>query len=468
MSRPYRPYPSFRPSAFLRAFALAFPLVAFLSSTSAAEVPPAVKAMLAKSASFNLGKYPISFWSYTNLNEHADHMTEAEVAEWADCGFTVPMSPSFDPAKPEQVAHMHKLLDWAHVRGMKLILCDPRCGAHWADQGGKLVVPPGYADGVRAAVKQFGDHPALFGFLVGDEPDAAMKDAFFECARIQKEIAPHLHPFANLLPFFPGIESRAGTDTWPNYLDEFYRKGNADLYSYDCYVQMNPGQSGWNDYFQNLRLNREAALRNGIPFWNTDLCTGHYNYRCPNYYELRWQFNTTVAAGAHGIIWFFYYQRAPEANYRFAPIDENWNHTQTWDDLRHVQKTFSRLYGDLFTRLAATRVTFNPVAFGGGEKFTPDDLVARISPDTSPVMLTEFVDAQGRRYVMLVNLSMTDNTRVSITLTNPKARYFSWNWQGKEFEGPSYSSNGQSRDDHGLLVLDHFLSPAQEAVYRIE
>jgi hypothetical protein len=53
-------------------------------------------------------------------------------------------------------------------------------------------------------------------------------------------------------------------------------------------------------------------------------------------------------------------------------------------------------------------------------------------------------------------------------LTNPKARYFSWNWQGKEFEGPSYSSNGQSRDDHGLLVLDHFLSPAQEAVYRIE
>ena len=38
-----------------------------------------------------------------------------------------------------------------------------------------------YADGVRAATAQFGDHPALFGFFVGDEPDARSKDAFFQC-----------------------------------------------------------------------------------------------------------------------------------------------------------------------------------------------------------------------------------------------------------------------------------------------
>lgn len=434
----------------------------------AAEAPANVKAIINKTASFGLGKYPISFWSYTNLTEHGKHMNEAEVEEWADAGFTVPQSPSFDPKNPEQVAQTRKILNWCQARGMKLILSDPRCGARWVDNAGKLVVPGDYTNGVRAAVAQFGDHPALFGFLVGDEPDAAMKEAFFQCYRIQKEVAPKLHPFANLLPYFPGIESRAGTDTWPNYLDEFSKKSNADLISYDCYVQMWSGQSGWGSYFENLRLYREAALRNGIPFWNTALSVGHYAYRCPNYDDLRWQFNTTVASGAHGVVWFFYYQRQPECNYRFAPIDEHWNHTHTYDDLRRIQKSFHRLYGDLFTRIVCTKVTFNPTPYGGGEKFSPDDLVSRIAPDTAPVLLSEFVDVKGRRYVMLVNLSMTDSTRVALTFTSDKVRFYSWSWQGQEREGPAYSSNGCNRDDHGLTTVDHYLAPGQEAVYRVE
>ncbi|MBI2298623.1 MAG: hypothetical protein HYU66_06670 [Armatimonadetes bacterium] len=441
---------------------------ALLGAPLAADVPANVKAILDKSASFGLHKYPLSFWSYTNLNEHAAHMTEAEVQQWDDCGFTVPQSPSFDPAKPEQVAHMRRLLDWAQARGMKLILCDPRCNAHWVDQGGKLVVPAGYADGVRAAIGQFGDHPALFGFHVGDEPDAPMKDAFFECYRVQKQLAPQLHPFANLLPYFAGIEARAGTDTWPNYLDEYSRKSSADLLCYDCYVQMWSGQRGWDDYFNNLRLNREAALRNGIPFWNTVLSVGHYAYRCPSYDDLRWQFNTTVASGAHGLLWFFYYMRQPHVNYRLAPVDEHWDRTQTWWDIRRVQKSFHRFYGDLFTRIVCTKVMFGGTAFGGGEKFAPDDLVAGLTPEDAPALVSEFLDAEGRRYVMLVNLSLTDSRQIGLTFAGEKARYFSWDWYGHEYEGPAYGSSGASKDEHGLPKVEHFLAPGQEAVYRID
>ena len=66
-----------------------------------------------------------------------------------------------------------------------------------------------------------------------------------------------------------------------------------------------------------------------MPFWNTILSVGHHAHRCPNLDEIRWQFNTTVASGANGILWFFYYVREPFQNYRLSPVDEHWDRTQT-------------------------------------------------------------------------------------------------------------------------------------------
>ena len=429
--------------------------------------PDNLRAIIEKTKSFALTGYPVSFWNYTNLADHGQHMDEAAVEEWADAGFTVPQSPNYDPGNPEQKARILQLLDWAHQRGMKLILCDPRCYAR-RDPDGEGA-PTDYANGVRAAVADFGDHPAAFGFHVGDEPSSEMKEAFFECYRIQKEAAPHLHPFANLLPFFPGIEARAGAETWPDYLDEYAQKSTADLISYDCYIQMNPGDSGWNNYYENLRLHREAALRNSIPFWNTVLSVGHFRYRCPNFDEIRWQFNTSVASGAHGLLWFFYYMRRPHDNYRLSPVDEHWDRTETYYDIRRVQKGFHRHYTDLFNLLVSTRVTFYPEAFGGGATFTPNGIVSRITPDVAghPILLGEFTDADGRRCVMLVNNSMTDSVNVGITFPGDDVRVFSWNWSGTEYEGSAYSASGQSRDENGLTIR-HWLAPGQEAVYQVE
>lgn len=430
--------------------------------------PPKVAAMIAKSRSFGLGKYPISFWSYTNLKEHGSHFTEAEIESWADAGFTVPQTPTCDPADPAQKAQMLRILDWIGKHGMKAIVCDPR--AYWrAGPNGPGALPPDYAEQFRAAVKDFGGHPAVFGFHVGDEPDADAKKTFFEACRIQKEIAPKLHPYANLLPWFPGIEKRAGTDTWQHYLDEFAKEARPDLFSYDCYVQMNPGESGWAIYFENLRLYREAALRNGIPFWNTLLSVGHFHYRVPNEDEIRWQFNTTVASGAQGVLWFFYYMRQPEANYRLSPIDEHWNRTPTYDYIRRVQKSFQRRYGDLFTRIVCTRVRFFPKAIAQGEAFTPDGIVSRVTAEGSDgrVLISTFVDEQGRRYAMVVNLSMTESSRVSVTFPGADVRVFSWDWNGKEYEGNAYCADGSERTQDGLTV-HHWLAPGQEAVYRVQ
>ncbi len=418
--------------------------------------------LLQKIKSFGLKKYPIGFWNYTSLREDGEHFTEREMDSLADGGFTLTQTPGLDPNSPAEIAHTRKLLDWAHERDMKLIPRDPRCMAE-SDPTGKRP-KDGFMEGAQAAIRDFGDHPGLFGFYVGDE---GTNDGMFECHRIQKELAPHLNPYYNLLPHFPSFNTEEG---WARYLDEFVAKCNADLLSYDCYAQMTMGTALVDDYYRNLRLYREAALRNGVPFWNTPLCIGHNQYLCPDYNDIRWQFNTSVASGAHGIIWFFHYQPRLFGNYRFAPIDEFWEKTQTFYDLRRVQRNFHRYYGDLFNRLVSTRVSFYPKAFGGGEAWTPNELVSSIWPaydNDTPILIGEFVDAQDRRYMMFVNNSRKAIDRVKITF--PKnVKLFSWDANGQERPGGAYACEGGPQLENDGLVGWHWMAPGQEAVYRVE
>ena len=101
--------------------------------------------------------------------------------------------------------------------------------------------------------------------------------------------------------------------------------------------------------------------------------------------------------------------------------------------------------------------------------FTPNGLVSRISPNIKdhPILLGEFTDAAGRRYVMIVNNSMTDDANVGITFLGKDVRVFSWNWSGKEYEGGAYSAIPPSRSETELTIR-HFLAPGQEAVYRVQ
>jgi len=424
-----------------------------------------IRAILDKTRAYGLSGYPLGFWNYANLNQHGRYMTREEVKAWADAGFTLTQAPRFDPKKPEQVRHIRNMLEWAHESGLKLIVPDPRGWAMPGRDGKPEAVRPDYEERFRQAVADFAGCPALWGFQIGDEPDAAAKETFFRCTRIQKEIAPNLHPYGNLLPYFKGIEKRAGTTTWPEYLDEYVRKSHSDLIAYDCYTQMNDGDTGWNSYFESLRLYREAMLRNGVPFWTTLLSVGHFAYRCPNLDDVRWQFNTALACGARGIFWFFWYEREPHCNYRRAPVNEWWERTQVYSDIRLIQKNFNRRYGDLFNRLVCTRVMFDRKTYGGGEEFKPDGLISKLEGGI-PTLVGEFVDGRGRSYVMLVNLSQTRSSHIHVTFPGRDVQIYSWNWDGKEVGGPAYSNCGTTRNENGITV-QHFLAPGQEAVYRV-
>ncbi|MCP4641544.1 MAG: hypothetical protein GY851_13965 [bacterium] len=403
-------------------------------------------------ADFNaqLDTFPIGFWNYAPI----EVFDEAKVQEWQDAGITLTMGPEY-AATPENIQHMKQILDWAQARGIMMIICDPRSRA-------RVPLPDDYAEKVAQAVADFGQHPATFGFHILDEPG---KDAFAatcEAVRITKDAAPHLSPFVNLLPWYVGASSRVGFDDWGEYLDTFVEKSGVDFLCYDCYSQMNPEQSGWTMYFRNLNEYRESAKRKGVPFWTTILSVGHFHYKCPDEDDIRWQFNSAVAYGAQGILYFFFYMRQSHDNYRLSPIDEFWDRTPVFESLKRTNKGFVKRYGRLFLDLKFEKAMQWPEALSGCEVFEPDELVSEIRGDPKcPLILSRFTDPKGRPWIVLVNNTTDRTCKPTLVLNGENTRVFGMDWSNQEH------AVGTGQKD-GKTTLTHWLAPGQMEVYRIE
>ncbi len=397
-----------------------------------------------------LDTFPIGFWNYAPI----EVFDEAKVQEWQDAGITLTMGPEY-AATPENIEHMGRILDWAHARDIKVIVCDPRTRA-------RNPLPDDFATRARAAVADFGNHPATFGFHILDEPNQELFQPVCDAVRTVKAAAPNLHPFVNLLPWYVGAARDLGHDNWETYLDEFLKRSGMEFLCYDCYFQMNPGKSGWPMYFGSLRQYGDAARRNGVPFWNTILSVGHFHYRCPSEDDIRWQFNTSIAYGAQGILYFFFYMRHPHANYRLSPIDEFYDRTPIFESLKRTNKGFIKRYGRLFLDLRFVKAMQWPEPVKGCAPFEADDLLQRVRADGKrPLIVSRFEDRQGRPWVVLVNNSTSTSAHATLTLRGPKTKAYQFNWHNQE--------RPLSVKQHGEFVeFSRWLAPGQMEVHRIE
>jgi hypothetical protein len=412
----------------------------------------------------DMDRFPIGIWNYVP----ADRQDASAVKDWADAGITVAQGPSFDPELHDK-RQMLGILDEAGERGIKVIVCDKRSDWHSLDQG-----EAGYRAGFQQALRDFGKHPAVFGFKVGDEPGVRERPKeYLECCaayRIQKEMAPELSPFANLLPWHPGVEALTEYLDWQRYLDAYVRDAHADFLCFDNYSQLKPGEEGWEQYFRNLREYGEAARRNRIPFWTTLLSVGHFRYRCPREDDFRWQLNTAVAHGAQGVLWFFFYMQKPLDNYRVAPIDEHWERTETYEWLSRVDRTFLKWHADVVRKLSLRKVMHVGKSWGGVPLFAPDELVASArSTYGNSLIVSELRDPAGRDYVMVVNNSPFESDQAELVLTGRRPEVYRVDWMAKEehlTKGDRFS--GIPRYGEDFAVLRPNLCPGQMELYRVE
>jgi len=396
-----------------------------------------------------LDTFPIGFWNYAPI----EVFNEAKVQEWADAGMTLTMGPEY-AATPENVAHMKRILDWAQARKIKVIICDPRL--HTAGP-----LPEDYSARAAQAAKDFGAHAATFGFHILDEPSRADFQGTCDGVRMTKNAAPQLHPFVNLLPWYPGANAGMGYDDWQTYLDDFLKKSGAEFLCYDCYSQMNPEKSGWPMYFRNLTEYGKAARRNGVPFWTTILSVGHFHYACPNEDDIRWQFNASIAYGAQGILYFFFYMRQPHDNYRLSPVDEFWDRTPIFDSLKRTNKGFVKRYGRLFLGLSLRKAMQYPEPISGCDPFEPDDLIKEVQADGKrPLIVSRFADKQDRPWVVVVNNSTTESALATLTFNGANTTAHQLDWKNQE------GAAGVEKVE-GCVKISHWLAPGQMEVYRV-
>jgi len=405
-----------------------------------------------------LMSFPLGFWNYT----HVGQQPATSVRDWQAAGMTLTLGPEYGPDSLE-IEGMRAILDAAAQAGIRVILCDSRTRWRTLVESGEKQ----YRDGIRAALRQFGGHPATFGFHVGDEPGAADFESACKAMRILKEMAPNLSPFLNLLPWHPGVEGVVGFASWSAYLDAYVASARPDFLCYDCYSQMNPGPVGLDMYFRNLREYREAAVRAGIPFWTTLLSVGHFRYRCPTENDFRWQLNTALAHGAQGILYFFFYMRAPHDNYRVSPIDEHGERTETFAWLSRVNRTFLKTHAERMRHLLLRTVGHVGTAQGGWPLFDGAGLVSRATTaNGTPLIVSEFKHTNGADYVMVVNNSQTESDQATVWFRGRKPSVYRVGWMN--VETPADRGDGwQAARGEDFVTVRPWLAPGQMELYRL-
>jgi len=323
--------------------------------------------------------FPLMAWGHTPNDP-------AVLKRMSDCGLTV--AGFVSPAA----------LDACRDVGLKAIVDDARSSRYdW------MKVDPAVArTNVEAMVKEVKDHPAVFGYLLRDEPSAAMFPGLAAVADAIQEFHPGAWPYINLFPNYAEPDQMAAPD-YEAYVRKFVEVCKPPILSYDHYALYEHGRLR-PTYFANLETLRRAGLEHGLPFWNIILTTAHFDYREATPADIRFQVFTSLAYGAKGIAYFTYF--SPKiGNFRLGPIDQFGNETPTWAMLREVNLQVARLAPTLLKLKSDAVYHFGEVPTDGRGP-ADDSLVEAVE---GPMLVGDFTHEDGSRWAMIVNRSFTDS-----------------------------------------------------------
>ena len=346
------------------------------------------------------GAYPISYW----LGPPDRFLTDKVVGEIAELNFTV-----MGNLRTPTVARTRQVLDLAHKHGLKAIVSDGRIATHLPDT-------EGWQGTVDAVIKDYADHPALYGYYLRDEPNradfphlAAIEDAF------AKRDPAHL-PYINLFPTYASFE-QLGTPSYRDHVEDFMTAVTPRVLSYDHYALLKDGRDR-PDYFENLEIIREAALRHRVPFWNIIIVVPHFGYRDPTEAELRWQIATSLAYGCKGIWYFTLWTHKSWAigEGKGAVYDPDGRKTHHFDQLKRLNHELKTL-GQTLLHLDSVSVYHTPNVPQGARRLGGDAPVA--SATGGDLLIGWLQDVQRRDYLMVVNKDYKAGCTATLELRGP-------------------------------------------------
>lgn len=349
-----------------------------------------------------------SFWNYGTPSSYYGTASDA-VKEWKELGFTVGFTFHCDD-DPKHHAFTRELLDECKKAGIKAIVNDRRTHVSYLKLNGEKE----YRKAVAEAEKEFGSHPAVFGWYVGDEPPASDEELFKTAISVVRETSEK-EPFVN---FFPCKSTDPVADQfgYGNTTEAYYAgvkriSEKLGIIAYDRYSQyqydmeLNFRQKGIDAYFLNLNEVRALADATGKKAWTSLLSAKHWYFDLDET-SVRWQVHTAFACGMDGVQWYMLYQPNHRDNFTEFPVTLHGRKKERYYDIAEVTESFNARIAEPLNGYAFDGVwSVGKVQAG----FLP--LNKAVEPDCYCLplhyvsgLVTRFVGSNGKRKYVLTNI----------------------------------------------------------------
>ena len=293
-------------------------------------------------------------------------------------------------------------------------------------------------------------HPALFGYMLGDEPRMADFDTYkHRYHAIRAADSTHLC-YQNLFPYYGDeLLETIGAASYEEYLRKFSEIPLPQI-SFDFYpiwdYDIRP------TWYYTLEAVRRESLRTGVPFWAFVLSTPHVGYPQPTLEMLRLQIYSNLAYGAQAIQYFTFRTPPQDDTYDYhnGPITLEGKKTETYNIVRDMNRELREVI-PIFDGCTVERVEHLLEVPLGTERFNgaPRGLHRLKVVGTRGAVVS--VLRQGdKRYLAVVNKDFETDLRVDLAFTSPRRPL----WPKEFAKTPAASSQSLTLSGGNLLIFE--------------
>ncbi len=293
-------------------------------------------------------------------------------------------------------------------------------------------------------------HPALFGYMLGDEPRMADFETYKKrYDDIRAVDTTHLC-YQNLFPYYGDeLLETIGAASYEAYLRKFSEIPLPQI-SFDFYpiwdYDIRP------TWYYTLEAVRRESLRTGVPFWAFVLSTPHVGYPQPTLEMLRLQIYSNLAYGAQAIQYFTFRTPPPDDTYDYhnGPITLEGKKTDTYNIVRDMNRELRETI-PFFDGCTVERVGHLLEVPLGTERFKgmPRGL-RRLKVVGTRGAVVSVLRQGGKRYLAVVNKDFETDLRVDIAFSSPRRPL----WPKEFAKAPAAASQSLTLSGGNLLIFD--------------
>ena len=405
--------------------------------------------------------FPFTSWVYRSIAEYP----ESELNNQVEAGLSVPMTPPLDSNKPDHVEALKKYLDRATELGVQLIL-----HTNFTDSEFRTLGKAEYCKQIKEFYEvTLGNHPAIYGFFVGDEPDnAEALENSKQTIIAMKQTMPNLIPYINMQGHscdYP--EEYFGGISHVEWLKSIINEVGYFMISYDMYGQLVNDGGGTSDYYYESKKIVDICEEAGIEPWACLICSAHMVFHVPSEYDIMWQITTSAAMGFKGINWFRFYDSPAVPNYHGSPIDQFGNKTTHYYDMLRCMRGFGEQFGEIFPHLKRKATYFfgedrDRRSYGRFDE-TCHDIIAEIRCCYEESMVSFFEhDETGEEYFCIVNASRRCYEHYEIRVKDDNYDVY------MIFQNSLREGKRRLMKENDDIWEGDFLYPGQMALYKIK